>query len=155
MHHKHSLVPYALAACAWLGLSIPALSRAGLGDTTASVSSDSHLLNASLRVASHGSYTVHEMQTPTGTIVREFVAPSGTVFAVAWKGPFKPNLAVLMGRYYGTYAIAARAPGTARTQMRIERPDMVVHAGGHVRHFEGIAYLPALLPAHVTEGELH
>ena len=60
---------------------------AALGEPEASVSVDSGHFRASLHVAGRPSFTVHELRTPTGTVIREFVAPSGAVFAVSWRGP--------------------------------------------------------------------
>jgi hypothetical protein len=120
----------------------------------AAVSSDAQALQASPRVAAHAAFTVHELQTPTGTLIREFAAPSGLVFAVSWRGPFKPSMGLLLGRYLGEYARAPRNPGSTRSRLSIEQPDLVVHAGGHMRSFAGIAYLPQLLPANVTEADL-
>jgi hypothetical protein len=127
---------------------------AALGDTEAAVASDSQALKASPRVTSRAAFTVHELQTPTGTVIREFAAPSGVVFAVSWRGPFKPSMALLLGRYLDLYARAPRSPGSTRSHLSIEQPDLVVHAGGHMRSFAGIAYVPQLLPANVVEADL-
>ncbi len=127
---------------------------AALGDAAASVTSDSRALAARPRLAQRAAYTVQELQTPTGTVIREFVAPSGTVFAVSWRGPFKPNMSLLLGQYFAEYARARRGPGSTRSRLVIEQPQLVVHAGGHMRSFAGIAYVPRLLPAHVTEADL-
>lgn len=137
-----------------LGAVYSAPSRAALGDTVASVTSDSQQLKASVHVSTRTAYTVHELQTPTGTVIREFVAPSGVVFAVSWQGPFKPNMPLLLGRYFDSYANAQRSPNSTRSRAVIEQPDLVVHAGGHMRSFAGIAYVPQLLPANVVEGDL-
>ena len=141
--------------CLCLALAPPALCLAALGDEAASVLSDSQALNATPRAAAHAAFTVHELQTPTGTVIREFVAPSGVVFAVSWKGPFKPNLPVLLGRYFAEYANAPRMPGNTRSHLKIEQPGLIVHAAGRMRQFAGLAYLPQLLPADVSEGDLH
>ena len=46
------------------------------------------------------------------------------------------------------------APGSTRSRLVIEQPRLVVHAGGHMRSFAGIAYVPQLLPANVAETDL-
>jgi hypothetical protein len=127
---------------------------AALGDTAVSVSHDTASLKASLRVVGGAKYDVHELTTPAGTTVREFVAPAGTVFAVAWRGPFKPDLRVLLGSYFDLYASAPRSAGSTRTHLAIDEPALVVRAGGHMRAFSGLAWVPALLPAGVNPGEL-
>ena len=92
-----------------LASAIPAPTWAALGDTEASVTSDSQALKASPRVAARAAFTVHELQTPAGTLIREFVAPSGVVFAVTWRGPFKPSMPLLLGQSFAEYAHAPRA----------------------------------------------
>jgi hypothetical protein len=142
------LLPILMAALA-------APSWAALGDGAASVSADAQRLKASPQLIEHAAYTVHELQAPTGTVVREFVSPAGVVFAISWRGPLKPNLPLLLGRYFADYANAARAPGSTRTHLNIEQPNLIVRADGHMRSFAGLAVLPQLLPANVSEGELH
>ena len=156
MSLKNKTVRTLLGLVSWLVLTAdPALPAwAGLGDLEASVRSDSVKLKASPRVISRPSFTVHEMPMPAGTVIREFVAASGVVFAVSWQGPFKPDMNVLLGRYIGTYARAPRSPGSTRSRLMIEQPNLIVHAGGHMRAFAGIAYVPQLLPANITEGDL-
>ena len=147
-------VSLALIISQLLASGFPASSWAALGDTEASVTSDAQALKASPRVAVRAAYSVHELQSPTGTVIREFVAPSGVIFAVSWQGPFKPNLSLLLGRYFDDYANAPRSPASTRSRLLIEQPNLVVHASGHMRAFAGIAYLPQLLPANVVEGDL-
>jgi Protein of unknown function (DUF2844) len=138
------LLMAALAAPSW----------AALGDGAASVSDDAQQLRASPQVTARAAYSVHEFRAPTGTVIREFVSPAGVVFAVSWQGPFKPNLPLLMGRHYADYVNAERAPGSTRTHSKIEQPNLIVRAEGHMRSFAGLAVLPQLMPANVNEGEL-
>ena len=153
---RHQTVRTTVRRISWLLLAaaLAAPCWAALGDLEASVSSDSAKLKASPRVESRPSFTIHEMQTPAGTVVREFVAASGVVFAVSWRGPLKPDLTLLLGRYFGAYASAPRSPGATRSRLMIDQPDLIVHAGGRVRAFAGIALVPQLLPANVTEEDL-
>jgi hypothetical protein len=134
--------------------AIPSVSWAALGESVSSVASDSQTLKASARLDTRAAFTVHELQTPTGTVIREFVAPSGVVFAVSWRGPFKPSMALLLGQYFGDYAQAPRRPGSSRSRLLIEQPNLIVHAAGRMRSFVGIAYVPQLLPANVVEADL-
>jgi hypothetical protein len=127
---------------------------AALGDAVASVNSDSQLLAARPQVVTRAAFTVQELHTPTGTVIREFVTPSGVVFAVSWRGPFKPSMPLLLGKYFADYARSPRSPGSTRSHLVIEQPQLVVHAGGHMRAFSGIAYVPQLLPANVAEADL-
>lgn len=134
---------------------IPRLTNAALGEAEASVQSDMTQLRASLKVARRTNYTVHEMQLPSGTVMREFSGADGRVFAVAWSGRAMPNLRQTLGQYFDSYLGAAQANHGGHHQLQIDRSDLVVHASGHMRAFSGVAYLPAALPAGVTLSELH
>lgn len=144
----------ALVCSQLLAPVISAPAWAALGETVASIAADSQRLKASPRIAARAAFSIHELETPAGTVVREFVAPSGIVFAVAWRGPFKPSMSMLLGQYITEYARAPRTPGSTRSRLMIEQPDLIVHAAGHMRSFTGIAYVPHLLPANVTEADL-
>jgi len=111
-------------------------------------------MKATLRRAQAGSYEIHEMVTPQGTTVREFASRSGKVFAVAWKGPFKPDLRQTLGSYFETYRAAPRAAGSTRSHASVVERDLVVHALGHMRSFSGLAYVPSLVPPGVSPNEL-
>jgi hypothetical protein len=97
---------------------------------------------------------VHELRLPSGTIVREYLDASGTVFAVTWRGPFKPDLPTLLGRYFDSYASAPRSAGSTRSRLAIDQANLVVRAGGHQRAFVGLAYVPQLLPPGVSVADL-
>ncbi len=99
-------------------------------------------------------YSVQELQAPSGTIVREFISPSGVVFAVAWRGPRLPDLRQTLGSYFEPYQSALRAKHVGHAHGVVELPDLIVHSGGHQRAFIGQAYLPALLPPGVALGDL-
>ncbi|HEX9473632.1 MAG TPA: DUF2844 domain-containing protein [Steroidobacteraceae bacterium] len=145
--------PAMLALPALLWCAAPPV-MAALGEAVSSVSSDGARLKASLRVIGGAGYDVHELTTPAGTTIREYIAPSGTVFAVAWRGPFKPDLRLLLGGYFDLYASSPRSAGSTRTQLAIDRQALVVRAGGHMRAFSGLAWVPALVPAGVNPGAL-
>ncbi len=134
--------------------AIPSPTWAALGDSVSSITSDTQTLEASARLDARATYTVHELQTPTGTVIREFVAPSGVVFAVTWRGPFKPSMTLLLGQYFGDYAHAPRRPGSSRSRLIIEQPNLIVHAAGRMRSFAGVAFVPQLLPVNVVEADL-
>lgn len=139
----------ALTALLGLAALCPAAAWAALGDNLASVQADGTRMKAALRTTAAGTYTVHELQLPTGTTVREYADASGTVFAVTWRGPFKPDLRQLLGHYFDTYASAPRAAGSTRTHMAIDGTALVVRAAGHQRAQLGLAYDPQLTPAGV------
>jgi len=133
---------------------IPCIAAAALGEPEDSVQADVARLQASLKVTRHAQFQVHEMQLPSGTLVREFVAMDGKVFAVAWNGPTMPNLRQTFGRYFDIYVSAARGRAANHSQLQIRQDGLVVESGGHMRAFAGRAYLPQAVPAGVDLGEL-
>jgi hypothetical protein len=131
---------------AMLGAAAPAW--ATLGEPEASVARDREALAMRRRPATaRGGVTVHEMRGPTVT-VREYVAPSGTVFAVAWAGLTRPPLAPLLGAYHDEYqaAIAGGRTPRGRGPRRVESARIVVETWGHARSLHGRAWVPALVP---------
>jgi len=135
-----------------LGLAAlcPGIGWAALGDNSASVQTDGIRMKATLRTIAAGGYSVHELQLPTGTLVREYLDASGTVFAVSWRGPFKPDLRQLLGQYFDTYSTAPRNAGSTRSHMAIDGASLVMRSAGHLRAQLGLAYVPQLIPAGVN-----
>jgi Protein of unknown function (DUF2844) len=125
---------------------------AGLGGDAASVQADQVHMQGTQRTTATSDYSVHEIQTASGTVVREYVSANGKVFAVAWQGPWRPDLRQLLGSYFDRYLQAAKArtdARAARSPLHIEQPGLVVHSEGHVRAFVGRAYIPELLPSDI------
>lgn len=137
-----------------LGFSLPAL--ASLGGNINSVESDRAHMNASTKVTSHSTYEVHQMQAPGGTVVNEYAAPDGTVFAVAWHGQFPPPLQQILGSYFQQYtaAVQARPKMYGHRPLNIQQPGLVVQTGGHMRAHFGRAFIPNLLPQGITASQL-
>ena len=128
---------------------------AGLGGDATSIETDrAHMKAAVARTLPSQKYTVHELQGAGGQVIREYVSPDGTVFAVAWNGPQMPDLRQLFGAYFSVYQQAARAKHAGRGPLHIDQSDLVVHSGGHMRAFAGLAYVPQLVPQDVAIGEL-
>jgi len=142
-----------VAVIATLAPGAPAL--ASLGQDVASVEDDRAQIQGSLSIVEAQGYTIHEIQAPTGTVVREFVLPGGAVFAVAWHGPFVPNLRKLLGAHFVAFAQAAQAQTAheaGRRAVLIRAPGLVVETGGQMRKLFGRAYSPELLPQSFREG---
>jgi hypothetical protein len=137
-------------ACAMLGaacvLALPA--HAALGQNASTIGTDQTVLHAVAHSASsQAAYTVHLLTMPSGTLVREYVAPGGTVFGVAWQGPTLPDLKTTLGASFDQYVSAT---ATRRgTPLAVSNSDLVVFSGGHLRAFAGHAYLPQAVPAGV------
>jgi len=132
----------------------PCIAAAALGEPETSVQTDAAGLRGSIKVTPHANYRLHEIQLPSGTMVREFAGPGGKVFAVAWNGPTVPNLRQTLGRYFDDYVTAAKAPHTGHHHLQIRESNLVVQAGGHMRAFWGLAYLPQAVPTGVSVGDL-
>src|SRR6516165_8784477 len=101
-------------SCALLGtlaavcVSAPAL--AGLGEEASSVEADRASMQAALRVTPGVDYELHEIQTPAGAVIHEYVSAQGKVFAVSWRGPGLPDVAGLLGEYSARLAQAVPRP---------------------------------------------
>lgn len=129
---------------------------ATLGEGADSIAKDCKALKAVKRATtSRANYTIEEV-TSDATAVREFLTPSGVVFAIAWNGLVQPDLTALLGTYAGEYDTAKqqlpRRHGQKRTQVKADR--VVVETWGHMRNLQGRAYLPALVPEGVDLHEI-
>jgi hypothetical protein len=92
-------------------------------------------------------YLVLDTTLATGTQVRQYVAVSGLVFAVTWSGPFLPELRILLGKYFDAMlAESARTTSVGRSHIAINHREFVINLGGHMRAFEGEAWIPAQMP---------
>jgi hypothetical protein len=126
--------------------------HAALGESKASVQADA--AGGAVKVTQHLTYQTHEIQLPSGTLLREFAAGDGTVFAVVWRGPAPPNLKQALGQYFDNYVAAAKGNRLGHHHLEISSNELVVHAAGHMRAFSGMAYLPQALPGGFDLGEL-
>lgn len=126
----------------------------GLGGAATPIVTDRSDMVVVRRAVPARSYSVQEIKTGDGTVVREYVSAEGKVFGVAWNGPIMPDLKQLFGDYFPTFQSEAQARGPARGPLKINRSDLVIQSGGHMRAFSGRAYLPQLLPAGVTAAEI-
>lgn len=130
--------------------SVPAW--ATLGQYESSVSVDRKQMRSQERVETVKGYTVHELATANGGIVREFVSSKGLVFGVSWQGPFMPDLQQLLGSYLTTLHSATPAQKQVRHMrgMIVKMKDFVFVSGGRMRAWRGHAYVPSLLPASLS-----
>ncbi|MEJ2552715.1 MAG: DUF2844 domain-containing protein [Gammaproteobacteria bacterium] len=128
---------------------------AALGGDMESVDTDQGALNASEQIsATTQSYTVYELQTTAGIVVREYLSLDGSVFAVSWQGPALPNLRQILGGYFARYTEAAQKQSGGHGHQAVHLPDLVVESSGHMRAFFGRAYLPKALPQGVTAADI-
>ena len=127
--------------------------HASLGGDLNSIATDARKARAAVAVKAVDSaaYTVHESTLPTGTVVRQYASPAGTVFAVAWQGPYMPDLRQLLGASFNTMlTMQARARHAGHPTVDIGTDKLVIQSRGHMRAFVGRAYLPQNMPAGVT-----
>jgi hypothetical protein len=144
-----------LARIAFIPLMLmihPPSASAALGGTVSSVDSDRvHVQGALMRIVQNGPVAMHELRSSSGTMIREYVnSSSGTVFAVAWDGPWLPDLRQVLGNHFDHYlaAMRGRQQGrSARGVVAIDDGGLVVQMSGHPRAFVGRAYLTGSLPA--------
>lgn len=98
--------------------------------------------------ASSTTYTVNATTLASGTTVREYVDASGTVFAVSWNGPFLPDLRTLLGDQFTTLTSAsARRAKAGHNKVLVQQSDVTIESGGHMRAYNGRAWINSLLPA--------
>lgn len=128
--------------------------HAELGGNIATVQADQVHMKASLRVlaaTANTAYTTHEITTEFGVVIREYADTNGTVFAVTWSGPAKPDLQQLLGQYFAPFVRArAQSSHVGTGPLALSAGDLVVYSGGHPRAFNGRAYVLSLVPQGVS-----
>jgi len=134
-----------LLAAALVAGAGPAL--AGLGEPVsgASAAATTSVTTRQRLTPAGAAYTHVQRQLDSGTTVHEYADASGTVFAVAWSGPFLPDLRELLGASFG--ALSATAGKGRTSAVSVSRPDLMLVSAGHMGAFEGRAWLPPRLPA--------
>jgi hypothetical protein len=123
---------------------------AALGEYEGSVTLDQRVLRGQVREEGHAGYTLHQIITPEGAVIREYVSPEGRVFAVSWHARYLPNLALLVGAYFPRVHAAVQARTQHGGPLIIGTPDFVFVSGGRMMNFHGSAYVPALLPRNLA-----
>ena len=124
-----------------------------LGEMESSVSADQQFLQGQIRDEVHPGYRLHQITDAHGAVVREYVSPAGKVFGVSWQGPYPPDMQQLLGSYFPYLQQYAQAQtGRHGGPLIIQRGDFVFSSGGHMRWSHGRAYLPNLLPTHLSQG---
>lgn len=141
-----ALLLYSIGAAAELGAPVSAIADEQVR-MKATLRAQNIIDPSDNAAANTVNYSVHELTNEIGTVVREYADANGTVFAVTWQGPAKPDLDLLLGRYFQTFVAAPSQPGTGPKYLN--QPDLVVFSGGHPRAFTGRAHLPALVPTGV------
>ncbi len=159
-HRRERSAGLIIFLCLALGVALLAAAgeaRAALGEPVGSIATDREsLLAVRHATTTHTGYSIHEFASD-GTMVREYVSPSGIVFGIAWNGLAHPDLRPLLGAYAGEYEAALqqapRKPGPRRHET-LQTGRVVVEKWGHMRNLQGRAYAPALIPPGVTADEI-
>ncbi len=131
-------------------LALPRSASATLGGSESTVETDRlQMQGALMRTTRSDVYTMYEVRSASGILVREYVSPAGVVYGIAWQSEWKPDLKQLLGPYFDGYqqtAQAARLTRKGRGPATIQTPDVVVQVSGHARAFTGTAYVTQLMP---------
>jgi len=123
---------------------------AALGQYEGSISLDQRILRGEVREENHPAYKLHQIITPQGAVVREYVSPDGKVFAISWHARYLPDLPQLLGSYFPRVQQAAQARPQRGAPLVISSDDFVFFSGGRMMDFYGMAYIPGLVPRNVT-----
>ena len=137
-------------------LATPRPVQAVLGESADSVTADQKALAAMRSETTiRANYSIQQVKSDAVTI-REYISLSGIVFAVAWSGLVNPDLTQLLGSYADEYREAQRQmPRThGKRNQRVTTSRVVVETWGHMRHLQGRAYVPALVPQGVEIDEI-
>ena len=146
LFHSFLAAVAATAACA--------SAHAALGEGAATVETDRQQLRASVTRTSGPAFTVHELATGNGGVVREYVSAAGTVFAVTWHGPFLPNLRQVLGAHFDRVAQSTNRQEGGRGHLTVTEGNLVFVSTGHMRSFHGQAYLRDAIPSGVSTNDI-
>jgi hypothetical protein len=139
-----------------LTLAAAQRAQATLGESMNSIESDRKAFSAVRHtMLTRNGYTVQELKSDAN-VVREYIAPSGVVFAIAWNGLSHPDLTTLLGAYVGEYrqALQHASSQRGRRHLQMKANRVVVEKWGHMRNMQGRAYIPALIPSGVSIDEI-
>lgn len=142
--------------CALFTLAAVQSAQATLGEPVGSEKAESTPSSAVRRTTlTRKGYTVREL-TSDANVMREYISPSGVVFAIAWNGLAHPDLASQLGTYAGEYQKALRKNPAqkGKRHLRVKGDRVVVEKWGHMRNMQGRAYIPALIPSGVSADEI-
>ncbi len=117
-----------------------------LADSSAAAAGKVSAAKAQLR---SGQFQIHRSQLESGCVVLEYASNTGVVFALSWRGPLLPDLALLLGEYFPVFkqdAEKIRLTGRRGSSLTIDQASLIVRSNGRMRNFFGYAYAPELIP---------
>ena len=125
--------------------------QAVLGEDVASVQADQLRLSAVRRMNRTLDAEVQVLTLADGSSIRQYLTPSGRVYAVAWNTRSKPRLDQLLGAHFADYAAGGRLAMQRRAgvhhQAVVEQGELVVESSAHLNAHVGRAWLRSLLPS--------
>ena len=121
-----------------------------LGEYESSVSLDQQVLRGEIRQVAGQGFRLHQITSPNGAMIREYVSPEGKVFGISWQAPSMPDLRQLLGSYAAEVERAAQAKARHGGPLIVRSDDLVFVSAGHMRFFRGSAYVPGLLPNNIS-----
>ena len=128
--------------------SLPAW--ASLGDDVATVETDAQVIHGKRIMLARVGYNLHQITTPDGSVVKEYVSPAGMVFGVSWQSHFLPNLRQLLGSYLTNFQQGQRTRVIPRRAVTVQGDNFVFSSFGHHGFAKGRAFVPGLVPANLT-----
>jgi hypothetical protein len=158
-HFKTLALPQAAAAALVIATSWPVHAQLGSTVTIAATgpSGSSDTSAAVLHQVDNGVLRWQESTDANQIRVRQYLAPSGQVYAVSWEGPAMPDVAALLGTWFDRYrqgASAALPNANGLHSSRVSGSDLVVETAVRLREFSGRAWLPDALPAGVAAADI-
>ncbi len=92
---------------------------------------------------------VHQLDWADGSVLRQYAAADGRVWALAWNTRTAPRLDLLLGPHHAAWRAALRAApkAGARHAARVEAGDLVVEATVNGNAWRGRAWLRSRMPA--------
>jgi Protein of unknown function (DUF2844) len=132
-----------------LGLSFTPPAVAELNGTVSSVDIDREYVRGEVTATPQSGCTIYEIKDGNGTLIREYVSPTGRVFAIAWEGHFVPEMEHFLGSLFQEYSTAIYAGHPShgwRQSVLIYTPTLTFENGGHLGWYFGRAYVPSNVP---------
>jgi hypothetical protein len=151
---RSAILLYGSAFLLTAAVLAPRQACATLGAPESTAADDALQLKGDIKSTERGTYRVHEIQLPSGTVLREYAVPGSAVFAVAWSGPAVPNLSQVLGGYFTLFTDAAKVKHAGRTHFRTQQEGFVMESNGHMRSFSGRAYIPQAVPPATSLDEI-
>jgi hypothetical protein len=122
-----------------------------LGESVRTVQNDQQYMRGALITMTRQGYSIQQISSLSGHVIKEYVSQGGTVFGISWQGPTVPNLQQFLGSYFPELQQAVQSRNRRRGPLVVRTDQVVIETGGHQRSFHGRAYVPGLLPNGVPQ----